>query len=98
MTANYEWCQAIEIPNMWNCVMATAQSALVRTETRGNHVRLDYPSLDNENWIKYVSVKLDGASWMTSTIEFDKSIVSQEKIVELIADDNSMFDDVVVKG
>jgi succinate dehydrogenase / fumarate reductase flavoprotein subunit len=93
---NTEWRQALEVPNMWNSVMATAQSALARTETRGCHVRLDYPSLDHENWLKYVVVSTDGSKWNVSTREFDTSIVSTSEIKEMLAGDSSMFDDVVI--
>jgi succinate dehydrogenase/fumarate reductase flavoprotein subunit len=62
---NTEWRRALEIPNMWNCVMGTAQSALVRKETRGTHCRTDYPSMDNTNWLKNVWVKIEDGNFIT---------------------------------
>jgi len=44
---------ALELDNLMLTAMATAVSALNRTESRGAHSREDYPKRDDENWIKH---------------------------------------------
>jgi succinate dehydrogenase/fumarate reductase flavoprotein subunit len=39
---------------MIDCQEMHAKAALMRTETRGVHNRLDYPYMDNDLWIKDV--------------------------------------------
>ena len=51
---NTERIAALEIDNLMFTAYATAQSALVRTESRGAHSREDYPKRDDENWIKHI--------------------------------------------
>lgn len=64
---NQEWRQALEIPFMWDVVMGTAHAALTRTETRGSHQRLDYPTCNNENWLKNVYVSVQDGTWTCET-------------------------------
>ncbi|MFM8214665.1 MAG: hypothetical protein ACKN82_08520 [Pirellula sp.] len=33
------------------------QAALSRCESRGVHLRLDYPKLDNEHWRKHLAMR-----------------------------------------
>lgn len=35
-----------------------AKTSLMRTESRGNHYREDYPLMDNDEWLKWLVVKL----------------------------------------
>jgi succinate dehydrogenase/fumarate reductase flavoprotein subunit len=35
------------------------KSALLREESRGNHIREDYPSRDNNKWLKWIVIKND---------------------------------------
>ena len=35
-----------------------AKTALLRTETRADHYREDYPVMDNDNWLKWLLVRL----------------------------------------
>ncbi|MBI4331471.1 MAG: FAD-dependent oxidoreductase [Chloroflexi bacterium] len=37
-----------------------ARAALQRTESRGYHLRGDYPQVDNKNWLKWVLIKKEG--------------------------------------
>ncbi len=40
---------------LWNIMTKTA---LLRTESRGDHYREDYPLMDNDNWLKWLIVRL----------------------------------------
>jgi succinate dehydrogenase / fumarate reductase flavoprotein subunit len=44
----------LELGYLLDCAEAIVASALVRTESRGAHYRLDYPKRDDENWLKHV--------------------------------------------
>lgn len=45
-----------ELQNMLTVSLMMAQAALARTESRGVHLRTDYPKLDNPNWRKHLSM------------------------------------------
>lgn len=48
---NYEWIKAIQAENMILCTEVGIRAALMRKESRGTHIRLDYPTVDNDNWV-----------------------------------------------
>lgn len=48
---------AVEARNMARCAEAMLKPALLRTESRGSHIRLDYPETDNEGWLKWILVE-----------------------------------------
>jgi succinate dehydrogenase/fumarate reductase flavoprotein subunit len=54
---NKEWVEAIELENIIQIIELSAKSALMRTESRGVHYRLDHPYTDNDNWLKEIVVK-----------------------------------------
>jgi succinate dehydrogenase / fumarate reductase flavoprotein subunit len=47
---NPGWHRAGHLPNMILAGKAIAQAALMREESRGAHLRTDYPDYDDENW------------------------------------------------
>ena len=49
---NYEWCEALETRNMLTLGILVAESGLFRPETRGHHIRTDYPETKPE-WSKH---------------------------------------------
>lgn len=51
---------AIEAKNMVLCAELFLRAALMRTETRGSHLRLDYPETDNKEWLKWIIVSRKG--------------------------------------
>ncbi len=55
---NPEWLDAIELEKMLCTAEALARSALAREESRGGHVRLDYPNRNNKKWLKNVLVSM----------------------------------------
>lgn len=45
--------EALELDNLMAIALATAYSAINRTETRGAHAREDYPKRNDEEWLKH---------------------------------------------
>ena len=57
----------IEAKNMVLCAEAFLRAALYRKESRGSHIRLDYPEIDNTNWLKWILVEKKDDSLVLST-------------------------------
>jgi succinate dehydrogenase/fumarate reductase flavoprotein subunit len=49
-------------------------SALLRTESRGNHRRQDFPERDDQNWLKWIVISSDGqaAKYRLEPVPLDK--------------------------
>lgn len=54
---NKEWIDAIEVESLTQILLASARSALFRTESRGVHNRSDHPQTDNGRWLREVVVR-----------------------------------------
>ena len=54
---NLEWIQALHTENLLTCTEVGIRSALERTESRGYHVRTDFPTVDNEHWLQRIACK-----------------------------------------
>jgi succinate dehydrogenase / fumarate reductase flavoprotein subunit len=50
---NQDLLEAWELGCLLDVAEATVRSALHRTESRGAHMREDYPKRDDENWLKH---------------------------------------------
>ena len=68
---NRELINAIENNNMVNIALTIALSALERKETRGAHIRSDYPETDNENYMKNIFVHAVGSGYRVSAEPVD---------------------------
>jgi succinate dehydrogenase/fumarate reductase flavoprotein subunit len=53
---NLELLDALELPLMLDLAEAITRSSLMREESRGAHVRLDYPQRDDKKWLKNILV------------------------------------------
>jgi succinate dehydrogenase/fumarate reductase flavoprotein subunit len=47
----------LEAANMVRCGELFLRAALERRESRGSHLREDYPAIDNENWLKWIILR-----------------------------------------
>jgi succinate dehydrogenase / fumarate reductase flavoprotein subunit len=56
---NNEVLDIIELNNLLDLSLFTAESALNRTESRGAHSREDFPERDDENWLKHTMARLE---------------------------------------
>jgi fumarate reductase (CoM/CoB) subunit A len=53
---NREWHEAIEVINMLDVAEMVAMASLLRKESRGAHYREDYPTKDDEQWLKNIII------------------------------------------
>ena len=64
---NREWILALEMENSILVAEMIARSALMRTESRGNHYRYDFPAMDNKNWMKNIIIRRVGSKMDLNT-------------------------------
>ena len=64
---NKEWIDTIEIESTTEVLLASARSALYRTESRGVHNRSDYPLTNNNTWLREIVTRKDKGKLILST-------------------------------
>ncbi|MDP2916731.1 MAG: FAD-binding protein [Dehalococcoidia bacterium] len=60
--------ELLEVKNMTLVAEAMLRASLMRTESRASHYREDYPTRDNENWLKWILVGYDGKKMNLRTV------------------------------
>ncbi|MCR4394080.1 MAG: hypothetical protein NUV31_06910, partial [Dehalococcoidales bacterium] len=68
-----ELVEALELQNLLTLGEIEAEVCLHRTESRGPHYREDYPSQDDNNWLKVITVKKMNDKPALDTIALDPS-------------------------
>ncbi len=63
---NPAWAEAIHSPGMLMNAEMVARSALLREESRGHHLREDFPETDDRRWLRHTLLK-DGGSEISLT-------------------------------
>ena len=71
---NTDLLELIELGNLLDLSLITAESALKRQESRGAHSREDYPERDDDNWLKHTLAYLEGDEVRLDFKEVDTSI------------------------
>jgi succinate dehydrogenase/fumarate reductase flavoprotein subunit len=54
---NPEWLQCLQVENMLTTLRCIARSAALREESRGAHFRRDFPTIDNERWLRNIIIR-----------------------------------------
>lgn len=75
---NCEWRDCFEAENMLYCALGASYAGLMRKESRGFHMRTDYPDPDNQTGLRNTVVKLnENGEWETEFApKFDQLIPS----------------------
>lgn len=64
---NLEWAEAISIQNMITMAKMDTLASLERKESRGTHLRNEYPDMDNDEWIKNVCIRMENGELVVTT-------------------------------
>jgi succinate dehydrogenase/fumarate reductase flavoprotein subunit len=64
---NPEWLECLQVENMCTTLLAIAQGARLREESRGAHYRRDFPDSDNDRWLRNTVTTLTGDKLQTAT-------------------------------
>ena len=70
---NTEFLDTVELKNMLTCARMIATCALERKESRGAHLRLDYPDKDDDHWLKNIIIQKKEGKMETSFSEIEIS-------------------------
>ena len=57
---NTDLIAALETVNLLDAALMVAKAALVRTESRGAHYRIDYPKRDDSEWLRHTLTMREG--------------------------------------
>lgn len=74
---NLDWLDALEARNMVDVGEQVCTAALMRTETRGLHERIDFPKAD-PGWLKHVMIQKVGDEMKLFTEPVDMCIIQPE--------------------
>jgi succinate dehydrogenase / fumarate reductase flavoprotein subunit len=64
---NYDWIEAIQVDNLLTCTEAGIRAAIMRKESRGTHIRRDYPVVDHDNWLVRILARNEGGRMVLAT-------------------------------
>ncbi|HHV10817.1 MAG TPA: FAD-binding protein [Clostridiales bacterium] len=85
---NCEWRDCFEAENMLYCALGASYAGLIRKETRGFHMRTDYPNLDNNTGLDNTVVKLeDNGEWNADFAPKFDQIVPKSIMAQMVPTD-----------
>ena len=71
---NTDLLEILELGNLLDLSLVTAESALAREESRGAHSREDFPERDDDNWLKHTLAYLEKGRVRIETKAVDTSV------------------------
>ena len=71
--------EALEMDNLMAVAMATAVSAMYRTESRGAHSREDFPERNDKEWLKHTTYLMKGDKMATRAVNMSPKKVDEFK-------------------
>jgi succinate dehydrogenase/fumarate reductase flavoprotein subunit len=90
---NRDWKQAMEAEPMLYCALATVYASLERKESRSPFFRVDYPKMDNENFLCYLWTSVDAnGQWKVEKGDIVDTVMSREAIKEVLPDTDPRYD------
>ena len=70
---NPEWLEALSVENLALCLEAGSCAALFRKESRGTHIRLDYPNVDHDQFLSRITFCMKDDQMVRGSISPDIS-------------------------
>ena len=70
---NFELVNVLDLESQLHLAEITARGALARQESRGSHYRTDYPTRDDERWLRHTIARLEGDTVVLSHSDVDVS-------------------------
>ncbi|HHV38886.1 MAG TPA: FAD-binding protein [Tepidimicrobium sp.] len=64
---NFQWITSILVRNLILCNEVGARAAQMRKESRGCHMRVDYPEVNNDEWLVKIEAQQEGDEIKIST-------------------------------
>ena len=80
VTFNPGWVEAIQVPFILDTAEMIIRSALLRTESRGAHMREDYPET-NPEWIKHTRVLKKSGNMELNTVPVTITKLNPERMI-----------------
>ncbi|WP_375001557.1 FAD-binding protein [Aeromicrobium sp. CTD01-1L150] len=78
---NPAWHEALDLRNQLLVARAVVSGATLRTETRGAHARSDHPTARDEEWLKYLVLRLNGEAFDLTEVPVEFSHAAPAKQV-----------------
>lgn len=68
MRYNVDYIRYLQLKNLCLCAESGVQAALLRKESRGTHVRNDFPHVDNQHWLNRITSNLENDELIYNTL------------------------------
>lgn len=90
---NIDWIESIQCRNLLTCTEAGVRAALMRKESRGCHIREDYPEVNHDKWLVRIIVSNEKGEMKLSTRKPKVTRLSlptgkNENVIEYFFDEN----------